>query len=329
MLYNIVMLHLESLPRTTFFSNPPNSEILDEISDLRSVDVSASTEIGYLLLNRHLIGEAPAVVSVGGFLSDLTTPDRAYEGVNLASLQRPVLMLDLPGHGMSSPHSHKQITDLCIRRSADSQAEPLTEAVQKLLGTQDAIDYFGISHGALMSLIMTEQDPGDRVESVFGIDLPAVKRRFTLGLQAGYIVTDNLIGRRKYISELSGSEHEADYERFKAIFESFGIEAAPSFIKNNSGLFVLNLFASINARPVALDSWAKILRTKTADIHVITASESSVSDSVKINEFIETLPAEHKARSHQNLIEGEDHNIGIVHLMPRAVEWARSAYASR
>lgn len=328
MLYNIVMLRLDTLPRTNFFENPPNSEILDEISDLRSVDVSASIEIGYLMLNRHLLGEAPAIVSVGGFLSDLTTPDRAYEGVNLASLQRPVLMLDLPGHGISSPHSPKQITDLCIRRSADSQAKPLTEAVQKLLNTQDTIDYFGISHGALMSLIMTEQDPGDRVDTVFGIDLPAVKRRFTLGLQAGYIIADNLIGRRKYINELSGSGHEADYEQFKAIFESLGVEAAASFIKNNLGLFALNLFASINARPVALESWEKILNTKSADVRAITASRSSVSNADNINEFIESLSEDHRARSQQTIIEGEDHNIGIVYLMPRAVEWARLAYAA-
>lgn len=326
--YNIYMLRVDTLKQSTFFDNALRNELVNEITDLRTVEITASTRIGYLLLNKHLLGEASPIVSVGGFMSDLTTPDRAWEGVNLASLQRPVLMLDMPGHGLSTPHNRKQITDLCISRSADSQAEPLVDAVQKLLNPEDEIDYFGVSHGGLLGLKMTEKDPGDRVITVFGLDIPAVKRRTTVGLQAGYLVSDNLIGRRKYLKALKGTSQEADYERFKREHELLGIKQAPSFVKNNPGLFILNLISSINASPVALDSWKNIMASKSSSVRITTSASGSVSDPKAIEEFINKLPQNHQLRSSQIIVDGEDHNIGIVHLMPRAVEWAQEAYAA-
>lgn len=323
------MKQIELGPRSSYFALPDSERLLSEAADARTVRVSTSVKIGYVLLNRHLIGDEAPIVAVGGFMSDVTTPDRAWEGVNLAALQRPVLMLDMPGHGESTPHSPRQIIDLCVRRSADSQAEPLTEAVQKLLSPEDPIDYFGISHGALLSFKMAQQDPSDRVRTVFGIDLPAVKRRSTLGLQVGYMVLDNILGRKEYLKALADTPHEADFNRFKALFEAQDVVSAASFLRNNPGLFALNLFASINARPVALDAWLAILKEKSARLHVVTSADGSVSDPDAIARFIEQLPDDQRTRSSQTIVPGEDHNIGITHLMPRAAAWARDAFDSK
>lgn len=320
------MNKFESVPRSPYAEKSPDERLIDEVCEIRTVDVSPSDQIGYTLLNRHLIGEECPVVAVGGFLSDLTTVERAWEGIHLAELHRPVLMLDMPGHGLSSPHRFRQTYDLCVRRRIDSQARPMTEAVQKILRTEDQVDYFGISHGALLSLKMTEQDPEDRVGNVFGIDLPAVKKRWTLGMQLGYIVTDSLIGRKRYFKEIENSPCVQDFEAFEREFERLGIEEASSFIKNNPGLFLSNLIASVDARPGAIEAWERIMGEKSTFVKVATAEHSSVSDHRAIGAFIGSLPPEQQRRCRQTVIENEDHNIGRCQLMPRSVTWAREAY---
>ena len=315
----------------SIFSDPYSEErvdkrLLDEISEVKIVEVSPSTEIGYLLLNRHLLGEERPVVAIGGFLADLTSVGRAYEGLCLAELNRPVLMLDMPGHGWSTPHSLKQIYDLCLRRNLDSQAEPLTEAVLKLLSTEDSIDYFGISHGALLSIKMTEQDPTDRVNDVFGIDLPAVKSRWTVGMMMSYIFTDNFVARRRYFEEIEGSDYARDFSVFERQFVKLDIPKAKSFIVNNPGLFICNLIASVDARPIALNIWSKIMEEKSTSIRVATAEASNISDYRAIEAFIASLTEEHQRRSQQTVVKGADHNIGMCHLMPRSAAWAQKAY---
>lgn len=322
------MQSIDTIPRSPYGSSLPDETLLAEAIDVRTVDVAKGVQIGYTLLNKQLIGEASPIVAIGGFMSDVTSPDGAWEGVQLATLKRPVLMLDIPGHGLSSPNDKRQIIDLCIRRKSDSHVAPLVEAVQLLLNPNDELDYFGISHGGHLSLKATELDPGDRVGTVLGIDIPAVKRRFTLGLQAGYIVADNLIGRKKYLEELQGTDFLRDFEEFKIAFEQKESKRADSFIKNNTGLFLLNLVASINARPVALESWQTIMDTKSAKVVAVTSENGHVSDPAAIEAFIEGLAEGHKERSSQVVIGGEDHNLSIVHLMPRAVEWAKTAYKS-
>lgn len=322
------MLMFIDSPRSPYADNLPGETLLQEVSDVRAIEVAKNIDVGYTLLNRSLLGERAAIVAIGGFMSSLTTADRAWEGVQLAALERPILMLDLPGHGKSSPHSSRQIVDLCMRRSADSEAAPLVEAVQRVLGADDKVDYFGISHGSYMSMKSAELDPGDRVNTVFGIDLPAVKRRFTLGLQAGYIVADNIIGRKKYIEALKDTEFQHDFDAFKDAFDLNSPERAPSFIKSNTGLFILNLFASINARSGALDSWQRVMDNKSAKVSIITSENGHISDPEAIADFIGTLPADQQERSRQTVIHGEDHNIGITHLMPRAAAWAKEAYKS-
>lgn len=302
--------------------------LFDEIGDVRTVEVARGVDIGYTLLNKHLLGDSPAIVAIGGFMSSLTSADRAYEGVQLASLQRPVLMLDLPGHGKSSPHNKHQIIDLCIRRhqTADSQAAPLTEAVQRLLPPNDVLDMFGVSHGSLMAFIMTSQDPGDRINTVFGLDVPAVKKRLTLALQFGYIVKDNILGKRPYIAALKETTAQSDYETFKSLYESLKVPPANSLIRANTGLFFLNLFRSINATTVALDAWQQVMDTKSASINAVISEKGSVSDATVLLDFVASLPEEHRHRSSITVVPDENHNIGKTELLPRAVLWAEAAY---
>ena len=322
------MNRFESVPRSPYAEKSPDERLIREVCEIRTVDVSPSDQIGYTLLNRHLIGEECPVVAVGGFLSDLTTVERAWEGIHLAELHRPILMLDMPGHGLSSPHGFRQTYDLCVRRRVDSQARPMTEAVQKTLQPEDQIDYFGISHGALLSLKMTEQDPEDRVGNVFSIDLPAVKKRWTLGMQLGYVVIDSLIGRKRYFEEIKHNPCSRDFEAFEREFSELDVEKADSFIKSNPGLFLCNLVASVGARPVAIETLRRIMEEKSASVKVMTAERSSVSDYRAIEAFIGSLSPEHRQRCRQTVVEDEDHNIGRCQLMPRSVAYAKEAYDS-
>src|SRR5690606_16114012 len=101
---------------------------------------------------------------------------------------------------------------------------------------------------------------------------------------------------------------------------------AKKFVAKNLGLFITNLFFSVNARSESLQSWLNIMNQKSATVSVVTSEDGGVSNPKAIQKFIESLPREQQMRSTQTVIEGEDHNIGIVHLMPRAVDWARHAY---
>jgi len=299
---------------------------MQEAADIRTVAVTPSVTIGYTLLNRHLIGEIPAIVSPGGFLSDVTSPDRAYEGTQLASLQRPVLLVDMPGHGLSTPNSPRQIFDFEIRRDSSSQAAPMLEAIQRVLGTTDQIDYFGNSHGGHLALKMTELDPEDRVGTVFGIDIPAVKKRSTVGLQIGYAIVDGILRRKEYLSALAGTEAEADYKKFKEAYSQMAPTRADSFLKKNPGMFLINLVFSGNASPLALRAWANIMDHKSAHVSIVTSENGHVSSPQAIGDFIAQLPEGQKVRSRQTIALGENHNLAMVHLMPRAVQWAKAAY---
>ncbi len=322
------MIDLEAAPRSVHIDGRVPRQLAEELTDLRTVDVSTSQQIGYLLLNKHLLGEASAVVAIGAYMGDLTTDDRAWEGANLATLDRPILMIDMPGHGLSSPHTPAQTIDLCFRRSANMQVEPIVEAVQKVLPSDnDPIDYFGLSQGGYLALKATELDPGDRVNTVFGVEIPAVKTRSTIGLQIGYVAVDNLINRRRYLDQLEGTVFANDLDEFKEMRKELEVPRAKSFVRNNPGLFMLNLLASYNARPGALDAWQSILETKKSTSVPITTSENgTVSDPDAIASFIEDLPTGQKQRSNQRILKGGDHNATITHLAPRAVEWAREAY---
>ena len=173
---------------------------------------------------------------------------------------------------------------------------------------------------------MAQQAPADNVKTFFGLDLPAVKRISSLGLQLGYGL-DTLVARRRYLKALVASERQADYQRFQAAFAGYNVKPAASFIKQNLGLFALNLLLSVDARPVALETWQKLLQTKpTANVAVVTAERSRVSDPVAIGRFICSLEPDLISRSEQHIVEAEDHNIGITQLIPRAVAWAEQAY---
>lgn len=306
----------------------PSADLYDEIADIRTVEVARDFRIGYTMLNQQLAGEASPIIAFGGFNSDLTTPSRGWEGFQLARLGRPVLMLDMPGHGLSSPHNKSQIIDLTFRRDSTSQALPMVDAIQKLIDPEETADVWGLSHGAQLGLRATELDPGDRIRTAFVLDLPAVKKQTTIGLQIGYLLKDNIIGRRQYLEKLEGTDAERNFIQFEAEFNELGVERAPGFAKNNTGLFLLNLVSSVNASPVSLRSWARIMDEKSARVTAVTSAEGHVSDPEAIADFIYNLSPEHQARSRQTIVPKEDHNIGIVHLMPRAVAWAQQAFAA-
>lgn len=305
---------------------PASERLMSEVGDIKTARVSASQKIGYTLLNRQLLGEVAPVVAPGSFMSDLTTPSRAYEGLALASLGRPVMMVDMPGHGLSSRHNPRQTYDLCFKRSLKQQVSPLVEAVLSVLSPEDQIDYFGISYGSLLALEMTRDDPNDRVDCVFGVDLPAVKKRWSLGLQLGYLLIDGRIGRRFYNDQLFGGLVADSFDNFSDDFNRLGVEPASSFIRNNPTLNGLSMLMSPGARPLALDCWQEIMDQKSTSVEVVTAELSSVSDYQAIDIFINSMMSEHQRRSRQTVVYGEDHNIGMAPLIPRAVDWARQAY---
>ncbi len=320
------MARFDLTPRSPYANQAPDNDLMTDLADIQTVAVSRNQRIGYTLLNRARYGQAPPLVAVGGFMSDLTMADRAYEGACLASLGRPVLMLDLPGHGLSSPHNRDQVRDLCWHRRVDQQAAPLTDAVQALLDPNDQIDHFGISHGGLLALKMAEQDPGDRVASVFGVDIPAVKKRWTVGLQLGYLIVDGLLGRHRYLKELEASPHGDDWAEFQVAFDQLKVEPAANFRRNNPGLFAWNLLMSVDARPATLEAWSRVMDDTSATVTVVTAERSTVSDYQAIQQFIDTLNHEQQARSQQLVAFGEDHNIGITHLIPRLIDWLRQTH---
>lgn len=301
-------------------------QLLSEIADLRTAPVSLSRKVGYTLLNRHRLGQAPAIVAPGGFMSDLTAAGRVYEGISLAGLGRPVMMVDLPGHGLSSPHSFRQTRGLCFERRVERQAAPLVDSVLAVLPPDDPIDYFGLSYGGLLAIEMARADPGDRVGKVFGLDLPAVKKRWSLGLQLGYLLVDGRIGCRQYRQYLADEPLFEHFDNFLADFERLGIEPAAKFPRNDPVLAGLNLFMSVGARPAALDAWSEVMEQKSAKVDVVTAEFSRVSDHEAIETFINSMKLAHQRRSRQTVLEGEDHNAGMAPLIPRAVTWAARAY---
>lgn len=319
------MNHLDFGPANLAPTVLPPRQLARELTDVRAWPVSGSAEVGYTLLNQHRYGEEPAIVSVGGFMSSLTSADRAWEGVQLAALDRPVLMLDLPGHGLSAKNSARQIIDLCFRRDGSSQATPLTDAMLQILG-EDPVDLFGNSHGGLMTLHMGAQAPDGTVRSIFNIDTPAMQQQATLRLQAGYLVKDGMRGRKTYLEALSGSEHEANLEAFKKFFDSKTVPDTRSFARNNMGLMLLNLVSSVNASPGAFLPLWQIMNNTSTHVRLITSEKGSVSAPQAIQSYIESLPEAQQHRISQEVITDEDHNVGIVHLMPRAVAWARDFY---
>lgn len=318
------MLSFETAPRSIYGDSLPPPELIAETQDVRTVEVARGVRVGYTILNGHLLGEASPVISIGGFMSSLTDAARAWEGVQLASLDRPVLMVDMPAHGYSTPHTPRQIFDLSVRRRIDAQVAPIIEAIHRLVNPNDEIDYFGISHGAYLALKATQNDPGDRVKTVFGIDIPAVKRQPSLVLNASLLLDKHR--KKAYLRALEGSNFITDFEAFETEFKKNPPVQGYNIVQNNFGLFCLGSLASANANAGALKTWKSVMDTKSANVRVVTSDKGFVSHPDAIARFIKALPEGQRVRSSQKVAYGENHNIGIVYLMPRAVAWAREAY---
>lgn len=321
------MLSFKDTPRSQYGDTLPPDQLLAEVCDIQTLDTPQGMRIGYTLLNRHLFEDSVPVVSIGGFLADLTTPERAWEGVQLAALGRPVLMMDMPGHGFSSPHTLKQSVELSLRRRTDSQAKPFVNAVQQIFGKERVIEYFGISHGAHLALKATELESNDRVRAIYGVDIPAVKKRLSLGLNIGMML-NNTIGRKRYLTALRDTEYEKDFERFKQLFEEKGPERARWPGRNNLGLFIVNIFMSVNASNDGLKTMRKVLTRKNTIIYAMTSQKGTVSSPNAINKVIDSLPKTEKHRVEQIVFDNENHNIGLPYLLPRAVAWVKSKQKS-
>lgn len=236
------------------------------------------------------------------------------------------MLLDMPGHGVSTPHNSRQAYDLCIKRDANSSAEPMVDAVQKVLGTEEPLMYFGISHGGHLALKMAELDPTDRVTAICGVDISGVMTMPTLKLQFGYGVMECIIGRKQYLKRLAGSPAETDYMKFKNAHDTFVHTRSKNFASNNKALFLLNLFSSINASPSAINAWRNIMANKSATVDVVTGGHSHVSSASHIQQFIDSLSPAERTRSRQTVLAKENHNMCMAYLLPRAVSWAEEAY---
>lgn len=302
----------------------PPSPLIDELTDLRQHVMAGGVAIGYMLLNRRI--DAKPIVAINGFMSDLASSDGAYFGSNLAALERPVLMLELPGHGRSTPHTSRQIIDLCFRQNANSQAEPLVETVDHIFSGPDQFDMVGISHGALMAVKIAELDPAARARRLLGIDLPAVRNRNTLELQVSYMVLESIIGKRRSTDAMRRTGLMEDFEVFKKTYEALGVQRSLPFYRKNPGLFFLNLFRSINASDEGLKSLRAVLANTYTEVELKTSEKGRISNPANIAKFITELPPEQARRVHQEIILGEDHNLGRTELLPRVAAWSKQFF---
>ncbi len=325
LILKLKMLDINTLTRSPYMDSLPNREVMKELHDIRLVNVGKSASVGFCLLNKHMIGKAIPIVAIGGFLGSLGTPDRAWEGAQLATLKRPVLMLDLPGHGLSTKHSFRQGLDLTFRRKPDSQAAPLSKAINLLIGPGLRFDLFGISHGALMAVVIANQDKNDRVGVIFGIDLPAVKKRRSLGL-AFAMAKDGVVGMNAYKKTLENTHYQDDYEKFTKAYQRTYRPKLRHPVKNNPLLFTANIFASVNARESGLEFLKSTIKNKQCNRRLVTSANSSVSNYRPIEKFIKSLDQKDQRRCSRLVIQCEDHNIGTSYVMPRAVAWAKEAY---
>lgn len=70
----------EAIPGSRYDGGVPSAIFFQEVTTIRRVEVAKEVYVGYVLLNQHLLGTSSPVVAPGGFMSDITQPQRAYEG---------------------------------------------------------------------------------------------------------------------------------------------------------------------------------------------------------------------------------------------------------
>jgi len=319
------MLQIKNVTDSFYDVDNLPASLVNELKDIRSYETKAGISIGYLLLNEDLLEDKtkPAIVAFGASLSDITMPDRAWEGVQLAFLEMPVLLLDIQGHGISSKHNKQQIIDLVLKRRITSHVLPLAETKNALLGDRP-LHYLGSSHGAHIAIKLIEIEESKNVISALLIDLPAVKNRLTVALQAG-LFYDNTIGRIRYLRALKHTTAYAQYNAFKKIHKSWRVPAAKSFVRNDTLLFILNLFSSVNSTSHALTSWNNInMSNKKTVVTAYTAEKGHISDWSSINNMLRETKATENGLGFQHIVTTEDHNISLHILMPRVAGWLQN-----
>lgn len=303
---------------------PLTDQLSYELGQAHQYNVTQSQAIGYTLLNRHMLGEVAPIIEIGGFMSEITSSSRQWAGIQLATLERPVLQIDLPGHGTSSPVSARQGFDWVMKRSADSQVAPIIETISALL-PDEGRDYFGYSQGALYSLISAGALEGSAASNVLAVDVPGTDKRITAALQINYIFRDGRSGKAQFLKEAKVRGIIGSFEEFED--NDYVKPSTPStpFFKNNPGIVALNLFASANARPIALPAIDTLTRIEHSQTLILTGSRSSVSSAEAIQEHIDSLTPEQQDRIQQRVIEG-DHNITDVRMMPWLAQQAAALY---
>ncbi|MFT4532095.1 MAG: pimeloyl-ACP methyl ester carboxylesterase [Candidatus Saccharimonadales bacterium] len=296
-----------------------------EVAQQNIIELPSGVKLGYIMLNADALNGAMPIVSVNAVLTDITAPERAYDGVLLAETGRPVLLIDFQGHGIGSRMSRKQVIDLCWHRDITSHVAPVLEAVDILVGKGEKRDYFGVSQGGAIVLKMAAMDKSDSVNKVVGIEVPATSRRNTLAVQGEYILRDSVWGGWRYSRQMKDTEKQTQYEEFRKEHAKLGIKRADSYIKQDKLFALWNLAMSINARPHAAKSLRETIANSNALVSLITGSNSHVSSSSAIAQLIEDFDEDYTDRFKQTIVQG-DHNIGRAERMPEHIAAAHQFF---
>ena len=313
-------MHYPEFGPPTLFPDGVEAGMMEQLTNVRTIDVSDGQKIGYLSVNAHL--EGPPFVYINGFYGDLTMPDSAWVAAHASTLGMPVHMLDLPGHGISTPMTTEMAIDLCVRlnQTPVSQAQPLAEATHQIVGNQD---YFigGVSHGSFMAVEVARMLGGAKM--VLAHDMPAQEHVNSIGLYSRYLFVDSGVRRNALEKVFNATGYNDAFEQFKAEHGEYEVPESKPFHVYNPGTLILNILRSIDSTPAGLRSLGQLLlgRPETS-VDIRAAVNSGISSVTNTEKFLDLLPDELSARVNHTVVPG-DHNITHTVMMPTYFDYLR------
>lgn len=313
------------------FSEPERHEAaLRELDEPAFVIADSGQSFSGLFLNRDQTDETPIVV-VGAFLTSSKTPDQMYTAYQYAATNpdRRVLLIDMPSHGMSSPMTSEQISEIYKTRTIYNIGSAQAEALADFMPDTPDFILAGDSLGARVAPDIATRlgRMGLKTELMVSFETVGIQKRLSVATAWDYVVGEHLIKPKLY-NNPANDRLEANLDEFKADLEAAGVETEAfsplpvlkSDLRIGSMFLVrspLSTTTGLRAIESAMDENPQL------EAAFVSAALSKVSHWRKVEPAVKAMAERYPERLRWDLWQSDSHSMGLSTQQPRHAAYAR------
>lgn len=289
-----------------------------------------------LHLNRDF-SDKPAIVRLGAWFNDVTTPDLKYTAYQFAAAnpENPVLLVDVPAHGTSDRLTPAQRREIVLTKQVSLVAASQASAARTRLADTSEIIVVGESAGARLSpdFAVKAGEIGLHPLVLIGFEMAGVDKRPSLACAAAFFIDGHLAQKNYHQGSDNRKLDDAFEIGFRPELAKFGYhgeayDLVEIFKKEPSYLGFL-----LARSPLADDGGFAALEraldtNQDMSASLVSAGLSKVSRWRKIKPQVDHLLTVYPSRVSWDLWPNDHHSMGIAPQQPRQAAFTRAVIDS-